>query len=108
DWGYGKIDAYSMMANCATSMSVETPEVNSGIVVYPVPADQSQPITLQLQASEMNAVVEIYNAAGQLVFTGTTGSDGKLVVPAGILSSGMYNAVANGNEGVATSRFIIQ
>lgn len=108
EWGYGKIDAWSMMVTCAVSLETEEPETENGISVYPVPANSSEQTVIQLDASENNTAVEIFNASGQLVYVATTDRNGKAIVPSGILSSGMYCAVANVVAGRVSVKFVVE
>lgn len=113
EWGYGKIDAWSMMVTCATSLEVGAPVTGSGIAVYPVPAASENPTVIQLQESENNVPVEIYNAAGQLVYTAFTDAHGTAVVPAGILASGMYcaqavNVSTQTGTGKVSAKFVVE
>lgn len=106
DWGYGKLDAWSMMVNCANSMSVNEPASTRGISVYPNPSSEGTAITVQLAAYSSSTPVNIYNATGELVFVGYTDNSGKVVING--LSSGMYvAAVQNGNVN-SSVRFIIE
>lgn len=106
DWGYGKIDAWSMMVNCATSMSVQEPVSSDGISVYPNPSDAATGVTIQLAVYSGNTPVNIYNATGELVFTGYADNTGKLVVNS--LSAGMYVATVQGESAATSVRFVVQ
>jgi hypothetical protein len=108
EWGYGKADAWSMMANCASSMSIQEQEQSAGIAIYPVPATSASQTVIQLNAAEIGTTVEIFNAAGQLVYTTVTDRNGKAYVPAGYLSGGMYCAVAVTVDGRASAKFVVE
>ena len=105
DWGYGKIDAWSMMVNCANSLDVQEPTSASGISVYPNPSDEGTGVTIQLQQFSASTPVNIYNAVGELVYTGYTDNSGKIVVSG--LTSGMYVASVQ-NASVSSIRFVVQ
>lgn len=107
-WGYGKVDAWSMMANCASSMTVEEHETSSAMTVYPVPATSASQTVIQLSGEETGTAVEIYNAAGQLVYSAVTDRNGKAYIPAGMLSGGMYCAVAVTAGGRISEKFIVE
>lgn len=107
-WGYGKIDAWSMMTTCATSMDVQEPAENNGMSIYPVPSTAGSETVIQLAAWTPNSTVEIYNPAGQIVFSSFADHDGKVIVPAGLLSSGMYCAVTVTGDARSAVRFIVE
>lgn len=108
EWGYGKIDAYSMMANCATSLEIpENGNTEGGITVYPVPANEAALITIQLATWNQNSAVQIFNASGQLVYQGYCDNNGRISVPAGVLTSGMYSVVQSNENGNYNTRFIV-
>lgn len=106
DWGYGKIDAWSMMVNCAISMDVTEPESENGISVYPNPAEQSSGVTIQLAAFTESTQVYIYNSIGELVQVVWTDNSGKVVV--GNLSAGMYVASVQTATGVSSQRLVVE
>lgn len=108
EWGYGKVDAWNMMTGCATSLSVDPQITTSGIAVYPVPSNSNEQTTIQLAESENNTTVEIFNASGQLVYTTVTDRTGKAIVPAGILSAGMYCATATTSGGKVAAKFVVE
>ncbi len=109
DWGFGKIDAYSMMANCAVNLSTaNVAPSTSTITTYPVPANHSMPITIQLTTWSTKETVRIFNAAGQELLVASPNSNGQVIVPAWLLSSGLYSAVQIGFESTSTSRFIVE
>ncbi len=105
DWGYGKIDAWSMFVNCATSMSVEEPTVSNGISVYPNPSDENTGVTIQLANTSSATPVNIYNALGELIFVGYTDNTGKVVVNG--LTAGMYVASVQTETGNSSTRFVV-
>jgi subtilisin family serine protease len=104
DWGYGKIDAWSMMVNCATSMDVNDPVTQNTISVYPNPASEGTSVTIQLEQISYSTPVNVYNALGEIVFTGYTDNSGKVVVSG--LTSGMYFATVQ-NVHPTSVRFIV-
>jgi hypothetical protein len=105
DWGYGKLDAFSMMVNCAQNMSVSTPSaITPQMAIFPVPANAENSLTIQLGIWDAQSAVTIYNAAGQLVFSALCDANGRVTVPAGLLSTGMYTAVSTG---MPSTRFIV-
>jgi len=105
NWGYGKLDAFSMMVNCAQNMSVSTSSsITPQITIYPVPASTENSLTIQLGIWDVQSKVNIYNAAGQLVFSTVCDANGRVTVPAGVLPAGMYTAVSTG---MPSTRFIV-
>jgi hypothetical protein len=105
NWGYGKLDAFSMMVNCAQNMSVSTSSsITPQITIYPAPASTENSLTIQLGIWDVQSKVNIYNAAGQLVFSTVCDANGRVTVPAGVLPAGMYTAVSTG---MPSTRFIV-
>lgn len=106
DWGYGKIDAWSMMVNCAISMDVPEPESAGGIAVYPNPSNEATGVTIQLTVFSEAMPVNIYNAIGELVYSGYTDNSGKVVING--LSGGMYVATAQNGNNCSSVRFVVE
>lgn len=105
DWGYGKIDAWEMMANCATSMGVQEPISQNGISVYPNPSTEANGVTIQLSMYSTGDIVNIYNALGELVYTGFADNSGKVSVSG--LTAGMYVASVQNETSTSSVRFVI-
>ncbi len=106
DWGYGKIDAWSMMVNCAVSLTVAEPESESGISVYPNPSTEVSGVTIQLATYTASTPVNIYNAIGELVYVGYTDNSGKVVVNG--LTAGIYVATIQTETTASSTRFVVE
>jgi subtilisin family serine protease len=105
-WGYGKIDAWAMMVNCASSLDVQEPAAQSGMIVYPNPSEEATGVTIQLSVFSAATPVNIYNTTGALVYVGYTDASGKLVVNG--LTAGMYVATVQQENAPAPVRFVVQ
>jgi hypothetical protein len=89
-WGYGKVDAFSMLTNCGLSVAENNSSENS-FQLFPNPVNGSSSFQLQFTAVSEESVMEIYSVSGQVLFsqqvlTGTT----SVIVPEGLLCSGIY------------------
>lgn len=102
DWGYGKIDAWSIVVSREICIDITEPESDAGISVYPNPADEATGAPIQLCIFSTSATVNIYNAIGDLMYRGYADNSGKVMLLQ--LISGMHVATAAGAE----TRFVNQ
>ncbi|MDQ3111796.1 MAG: S8 family peptidase [Bacteroidota bacterium] len=89
-WGYGKVDAFSMLTNCGLSVA----ENNAGgnyFQLYPNPVNGNGSFQLQFNALEEESVMEIYSLSGQVIFSQPlfTGAM-NVTIAEGLMSSGIY------------------
>jgi len=68
-WGYGKVDAFKVLTQCAPNEIQEMSKISS-FSVYPNPASQGNNITVELK-NKTTAIseIKIYNTIGELVKT---------------------------------------
>jgi subtilisin family serine protease len=89
-WGYGKVDAFSMLTNCALNIPENNGSENS-FQLFPNPVNGNASVQLQFNAMEEESVMEIYSVSGQVLFSqpivkGAT----SVIIPQGLLSTGIY------------------
>jgi subtilisin family serine protease len=106
EWGYGKVDAFSMMTVCATSLNQSELPNESTLNVFPVPANSQT--TVFISGMNGNESFNIVNAMGQTVFTGSSDANGNAGIPAGVLSSGFYSVVVFATDGIQSAQLIIE
>lgn len=106
EWGYGKVDAFSMMTTCATSLNEPETSPTSTWTVYPVPANGQTAIQITGMTPFRN--VSVINALGQIVFNGAADQQGNVTIPPAYLSSGFYSIVATSQDGVQSAQLIVE
>jgi hypothetical protein len=79
EWGYGKIDAFSMMTVCATSLSTTENSTPSLMHVFPVPANGQTAIQITGLSPYRN--VSVINSLGQVVYSATADNNGNVTIP---------------------------
>jgi subtilisin family serine protease len=69
-WGYGKVDAYSMIVNCGpNSVNQNENPVTETLTVYPNPTGENQTVNLNFAAVSSMATMQVYNMQGQVIYT---------------------------------------
>ena len=106
EWGYGKIDAFSMMTVCATSLSTTENSTPSLMHVFPVPANGQTAIQIKGLSPFRN--VSVINSLGQVVYSATADNNGNVTIPPSLLSSGFYSVVASTEDGLQSSQLIVE
>ncbi len=105
-WGYGKVDAFSMLTNCALSVLENTTSENS-FQLYPNPVNGSASFQLQFNAVKNESVIEIYSVNGMLLFSEALQvGESSVNIPEGLMSSGMYLVRISG-EGFSDSQKLV-
>lgn len=88
---------------CALATGIsQIPGLNTQISIYPNP--NSGNFIIELNATSKQNL-QVYDVNGRVVLTQTI--NGKTIIDAGNLPSGIYNASITGNEGVANKRLVI-
>jgi subtilisin family serine protease len=106
EWGYGKVDAFSMMTVCATSLDQSEMPIKNTLNVFPVPANSQTAV--MISGMNGNQSFNVVNAMGQTVFTGLSDANGNAGIPAGVLSSGFYSVVVFTADGIQSVQMIIE
>lgn len=109
-WGFGKVDAYSMIVNCGplSTNTTQTQEENS-LAVFPNPATNGEALTVSFAALRSTGSLAMYNAQGQLVFSqelsaGTT----QTTISDKSFAGGCYLLVLTEGAGVRRGKVILE
>jgi hypothetical protein len=107
-WGYGKVDAFSMLTNCALSVPENNVAGNS-FQLFPNPVNGNESFMLQFGAMEEQSLLEIYSMNGQLIFSqsvekGETG----VTVSKGLLTSGIYLVRMSGDGFSKAQKLVVE
>lgn len=108
-WGFGKIDAFHMITNCAPlSTNDGTILPAASLNVFPNPLSEGQSLTVTFPATTEAATLQLYNMQGQLVHeenvsSGTTTAAFSTAGHAG----GCYMLVMHSGTNVITTRVMI-
>ncbi|HEU4719420.1 MAG TPA: S8 family peptidase [Bacteroidia bacterium] len=107
-WGYGKMDAFSMMTNCALTTQSTQPPAQNDFLVFPNPAAPGQSLMMTFPAVSVSSQLEIFSADGQLVWSQQVqGGEASVVIPAGLLSPGLYLVRLSGAGSQRTQKLIV-
>lgn len=82
-------------------------ESESGHTISLVPNPVTSELTFVSEAGFHQAVINIYDAAGKIVFTRTMNSENRFSVDVSLFAPGLYTAIIQNNEGeIYSERFI--
>jgi hypothetical protein len=103
DWGFGKLDAFTLMTGCAASGINELNTLTFDI--YPNPANE----ILNISALEQlkNITISIYNTTGSLVYSNTINSK-TLRIETSKFATGLYLIKLTSGEYSGSKKILIQ
>ena len=102
-WGYGKLDAFSMMTCGETINSIRQITLNDGLTVFPNPFEKET--TISFTNSEEKTIA-IYNATGELIFTDVCRASTYLLSKKNF-ASGMYFLICSEKNTTYRSKIIV-
>jgi subtilisin family serine protease len=105
-WGYGKVDAFSMLANCGLGITENNIASNS-FTLYPNPVNGNS-FQLQCAALKENALLEIYSVNGQKIYSQPVEKGTSLVNVNAVMSSGMYFVRLSGENFSVTQKLVVE
>lgn len=109
-WGYGKIDAFSMITNCAP-LSTNTPQplTENTLTVFPNPVGNTNELTVSYSEIHEKANLQIFNAQGQLIRSQaiSEGSSTTKINCSG-WASGAYLIVLMDGENVMKGKLVVE
>jgi hypothetical protein len=108
-WGYGKVDAFSMMTNCALATHDPILTNQNQFQIFPNPINSG--MDLQLHFGELNSTttLEIFSVNGALLFSKQMQQgENAVVIPGHLLSSGMYFLKLSNAAFSRTDKFIVE
>lgn len=107
-WGYGKVDAFSMLTNCALTVGENTLNENS-FQLFPNPVNGHAAFELQFNALKKESLIEIYSVNGQLLFSEALQVGAASVnVPGELLASGMYFVRMSGDGFSDSQKLVVE
>jgi subtilisin family serine protease len=107
-WGYGKVDAFSMLTNCALSVP-ENNAADNSLQLFPNPVNGNESFVLQFGAMQETALLEIYAVDGQLIFSQQVKQgETSTMISSGLLISGMYLVRMSGEGFSKSQKLVVQ
>lgn len=107
-WGYGKVDAFSMLTNCGLSINENSGSENS-FQLFPNPVNGNASFQLQFAAVENQSLMEIYSVNGQLLFSKTLQKgESSVTIPDGLMSSGIYLVRMSGDNFSKAQKLVVE
>ncbi|HTL82688.1 MAG TPA: S8 family peptidase [Bacteroidia bacterium] len=105
-WGYGKVDAFSMLTSCALATGSSAAASNNFFSVYPNPVNGNE---TQLHVTGITEIstIEIYSSNGQLIYTGKLNEGETSFDLPSRLNSGLYLIRVTNASGVLTQRLVV-
>ena len=108
-WGYGKVDAFSMMTNC--SLATNDPQIPTepGLKLFPNPVGSGQSFELHFNTTKEQTQLEIYSVSGQLLFSQQVQQGQTTVtVPGDLLAAGLYIVKMNSENSSHTEKLVVE
>jgi subtilisin family serine protease len=107
-WGYGKVDAFSMLTNCSLTID-ENNGGESALQLFPNPVNGSESFQLQFAALANESLMEIYSVNGQLLFSQLLQKDVTSAnLPGGLMSPGMYLVRMSGENFSKAQKLVVE
>lgn len=108
-WGYGKVDAFSMITNCGP-LSLNAPQAipENALTVFPNPAGQNA-ITVSYSEVHNDATLQIFNAQGQLVhLENLNAGSSQTQINCSGWAAGAYMIVMTNGEKVMRGKMVVE
>lgn len=107
-WGYGKVDAFSMLTNCSLSIDENSGSENA-LQLFPNPVDGSASFQLQFAALENESLMEIYSVNGQLLFSKQLQKgETSVIIPGGLMKPGMFLVRMSGENFSKAQKLVVE
>lgn len=109
-WGYGKIDAFSMIVNCSP-LSTHMPQAagTEMLNVFPNPATAAQTISVTFPQADAGSLMRVYNSTGQLVLSRPVAAGiSSIELDANGWAAGVYQLVFVDGNKVLGGRIVVE
>ena len=108
-WGYGKVDAFSMMTNCALTTHEPILVNENQFQVFPNPINNGMDFQLHFGELNSSTVLEIFSVNGALLFSRQIQKgENSILIPGHLLNSGMYFVKISNETSSKTEKLIVE
>ena len=109
EWGYGKIDAFGMMTNCALTTNNPVLPNENALQLFPNPVNSGQSFELHYNTTDQFSQIEIYSVNGELIFSQAVSKDQtSITIPGNLLSSGVYVVKLRNENSFRTEKLVVE